>query len=137
MSEADPRDRYLEANNWPENHVEVSRESLDWLARTGTDADNVLRLQRVRQEHPDVVKRVWQAAVDDTSRKILMAVLSRSGASYNTLENWVPRAGRRTLKRKVSALRDDVLISRGRPAMHHFASPAAELITEDVLALVD
>ena len=138
QSDADPRDRYLEAKNWPDNHVEVSRESVEWLARTATDADNVLRLQRVREEHPDVLAAVWKAALDPTARSVLATLIATDGATYADLAEWVPRAGKRTLKRKVATLRDaDVLASQGRPAVHHFASPAAELLTEDVLALTD
>jgi DNA-binding transcriptional ArsR family regulator len=138
MSDSDPRGRYLEAKNWPDNHVELSRDSLAWLARTRQDADNVLYLRQVREDHPDLLASIWRAVSDDTSRKVLMVVCAEDGATYDDLREWVPRAGYRTLKRKVGVLRDaDVIDTKGRPAVHHFASPAAELLAEDVLALVD
>lgn len=138
-TEADPLARYDQsAKNRRVNHVEPDAPEADWLGRTGVDATKLLKIERLIHEHRPLYVAAWEAALDEEARGILAVITWQDGAGYALLTEWLPRASRRSLERKVARLKEaGLVVGEGKPVTFHHASPAAALLTEHVLALTD
>lgn len=136
-SDPDYFSRYAD-KTCPLSHPDrLDEDNARWLAQEDRDANAVIRIERVRKQHPGLTLAVSDAVRDDEYRAILTALAQGAGAeTYDGIEPFL-RASRRTIRRRVNDLIDMGIVDRdeGKPTTIHFPNEAAELLVEDALSM--
>lgn len=118
------------AKDWPTNHVELSEDNLAWLASGGESADLIIRIERIRREHPQAYLAIHSAMEDPPKRKILVSLVAEDRAlTYDELTTRCTNTSKRSVRRHVADLVEDgVLTKEGRPAYIEWESDAIRMI---------
>lgn len=118
------------ANDWPSNHVEISEDNLAWLASGGESADLIIRIERLRREHPEAYLAIHAAMETKIKRKILVSLVAEERPlTYDELTTRCPNTSKRSVRRHVTDLKEDgVLAVEGRPAYVSWESDAIRMV---------
>lgn len=139
MSESNPvTERYHDKNCRVSPLESLSEDNARWLANRQGTIDSVVRVQRIRQENPQLAVACTGVVYDDETRPVVMAVASEDGAAYYGDINDFMNASRRTVKRRVTDLQNDGVLTvdhDAKPAVVAFTSEVVELLIEDALSL--
>lgn len=118
------------AKDWPTNHVEISEDNLAWLASGGESADLIIRIERLRREHPQAYLSIHAAMETTVKRKILTSLVAEERAlTYDELTTRCPNTSKRSVRRHVADLVEDGVLSKeGRPAYISWRSEAIRMV---------
>lgn len=125
------------AEGGPSGVLPVCAENRKWLDGHESGADNLLTMQRLREENPRAVFALTNAVQKDTQRKILAALtLGLCGSTYEELDKYLT-VSKRTQRKHVKKLEENGIVERvdSRSTAISFVSNEMEVLAAEMVSL--